>query len=78
MVVYFADGFEPGCLGGETCVAMEIADFWLSSREFIHIVYGFIRRWSIVAVSLHVLKYSGSLGNGVHFVEGFCSSRSVE
>ena len=78
MEVYFADGFEPGCLGGETCGTMELADFWLSAREFIHIFYDFVRRWVIVAVRLHVLKYLGALGNGVRCVEGFCSSRFVE
>ena len=78
MVDYFADGFEPGCLGGETCGAMEVAYCWLSSREFIHIDYGFVRHWVIIAVRLHVLKYLGALGNGVRCVEGFCSSRSVE
>ena len=78
MVVSFANVFEPGCLGGETCGAMEIADYCFSAREFIHIVYGFVRRWAIVAVRLHVLKYMGALGDGVRCVEGFCSSRSVE
>ena len=78
MVVSFAEGFEPGCIDGENCGAVEVADCWLSAREFIHIVYGFVRRWAIIAVRLHVLKYLGALGNGVHCVEGFCSSRSVE
>ena len=78
MVVPFAGGFEPGCLGGETCGAMEVTDGWISAREFIHIVYGFVRRWAIVTVRLHVLYYSGALGNGVRCVEGFCYSRSVE
>ena len=78
MVVPFADGFEPGCLGGETCGAMEVEDCWLSAREFIHIVYGFVRRWVIVSVRLNVLKYTGTVENGERFVERLCSSWSVE
>ena len=62
LVVSFAYGFEPDCLGGETCGAMEVADGWLSDREFVHIVSGFVRSWAIVAVCLHVLNYSGALG----------------
>ena len=57
---------------------MELVDGWISARELIHIVYGFFRLWAIVAVCLHVLNYLGALGYGVRFVEGFCSSRSVE
>ena len=72
MVVPFADGFETGCLVGETCGTMEVADYWHSARELIHIVYGFVLRWAIVTVRLHVLYYSGALGNGVRCVEGFC------
>ena len=64
MVVSFADGFEPGCLGGGNCGAMEVADCWLSARDFIQIVYGFIRRWTVVAFRLNVLKYTGAVGNG--------------
>ena len=78
MVVPFADGFDPGFLGGETCGAMELADCWLSDREFIHIVYGFVRRWVIVTVRLNVLKYMGAVGNGVRCGERLCSSWSVE
>ena len=46
---------------------MEVADYCLSAREFIHIVYGFVRRWAIVTVRLNVLKYTGAVGNGVRF-----------
>ena len=38
----FADGFEPGCLGGETCGAVKVSDGWLYGREFIDIVDDFI------------------------------------
>ena len=78
MVVPFADGFEPGCLGGETCGAMEVEDCCLSAREFKHIFYGFVRRWSIVTVRFNVLKYMGAIDNGVRCVERLCYSRSVE
>ena len=78
MIVPFADGFEPDCIGGETYGTMELADCWLSAREFIHIVYGFFRRWAIVALCLNVLKYTGAVGNGVCCVERPCFSRSIE
>ena len=78
MVVTFAYGFEPGCLGGETYGAMEVADCCISAREIIHIVYGFVRRWTIVTVRFNVLKYMGAVGNSVRCVERLCSSRSVE
>ena len=45
MVVSFANVFEPGCLGGETCGSMEVAYCWISAREFIHIVYDIVRHW---------------------------------
>ena len=78
MIVSFAGGFEPGCLGGETCDSRELEDCWLSARESIHIVYGFVRRWVIVKVRFDVLKYTDAVGNGVRCVERLCSSQSVE
>ena len=78
MVVSFADGSEPLYLGGETCGAMEVADCWLNAREFIHIIYSFVQLWLIVAVRLHVLKYTGAIGYVVRCVEGFYSIRYVE
>ena len=37
-VASFADGLEPGCLGGETCGAVKVSDGWLYGREFIDII----------------------------------------
>ena len=68
MVVPFAEGFEPGSLGGETCGAMEVVDCWISAREIIHIVYGFFQRWEIFTDRFNVLKYTGAVGNGVRCI----------
>ena len=78
MVVPFVDDIEPGCFGGETCSAMEVADCWLSAREIIHIVDGFIRCWPIITSRFNVMKYTGADGKSVCSVERLCSCGSVE
>ena len=48
-VAAFADGLEPGCLGGETCGAVKVLDGWLYGREFIDIIDEFCWGRSFVA-----------------------------
>ena len=53
-VAAFADGLDPGCLGGETCGAVKVSDGWLYGGEFIDIIDGFCWGRSVVAASRDV------------------------
>ena len=48
-VAAFVDGFETGCLGGETCGAAKVLDGWIYGGEFIDIINDFCWGRSVVA-----------------------------
>ena len=65
-VAAFADGLDPGCLGGETCGAVKVSDGWIYVGEFIDVIDHFCWGRSVVAARCYVGCYSITRREGVH------------